>query len=252
VINPTTVKIGSILASSKKFEVPRYQREYAWGKTEALDFMEDLKSYTESDDGNLFLGTLIFHDLDKHKDKSRIVDGQQRLTTILVLLIACKELAKKLNATNLVPVIQSKITFVDDTTGDSLGCRLIASESIREVFEVISKDDWDGDFPTKVGKKQVKRQVSKIKPIFDFFALEIKDFDQKKLSSFLKVLYDSYVVRIDIQDEAEAFSIFERTNARGLDLEASDLLKNYLFQSGVSDLEEVCGARLRLIRTALS
>ena len=59
------------------------------------------------------------------------------------------------------------------------------------------------------------------------------------MSNFLKTIYDAYVVRIDIEDEIEAFSIFERTNARGVDLEASDLLKNFLFAQESKRLEEV-------------
>ncbi len=75
----------------------------------------------------------------------------------------------------------------------------------------------------------MKRQINRIKPIYDYFYSKIQGFDQTKLSKFLDTIYRSYVVRIDIKDEIEALSIFERTNARGLDLEVSDLLKNHLF-----------------------
>lgn len=237
-INPNPAKIEDILNSSIQFEVPKYQREYTWGKGEAIEFLDDLKSYSESN-GNLFLGTLIFDISEEEQKRIRVVDGQQRITTILLLLIACRNVAKEINAVNLATLIQNKITFTDPTTAESLGCRLIASESIKDVFEEISKYDWIGNFPTKIGTRQIKRQVNRIKPIYDYFFDQIKDFDQVKLSKFLKAIYEAYVVRIDIQDEVEAFSIFERTNARGVDLEASDLLKNYLFAQGVEGLEEV-------------
>src|SRR5262249_48352940 len=51
-------------------------------------------------------------------------------------------------------------------------------------------------------------------------------------------IYKTRVIRIDIEGQEEAFSIFERTNARGVDLEVSDLLKNYLYQQGVADLDD--------------
>lgn len=237
-INPNPAKIEDILNSSIQFEVPRYQREYTWGKSEAIEFLDDLKSYAESN-GNLFMGTLIFDISEEEQKKIKVVDGQQRITTILLLLVACRNVAKEINAVNLATLIQNKITFIDPTTAEPLGCRLIASESVKDIFEEISKYDWNGDFPARVGAKQVKRQVNRIKPIYDFFFNQIKDFDQTKLSKFLKAIYETYVVRIDIQDEMEAFSIFERTNARGVDLEASDLLKNYLFTQGVEGLEEI-------------
>ncbi|KKW01391.1 MAG: hypothetical protein UY36_C0023G0010 [Parcubacteria group bacterium GW2011_GWA1_49_11] len=237
-INPNPAKIESILNSSIQFAVPRYQREFTWGKSEALEFFEDLKSYTELETGGLFLGTLIFDISEERQKKIKVVDGQQRLTTILLLLIACRNLAKKSKAARIAQKIQEKITFEDPTTAESLGPRLIASESVKDVFEEISKYEWNGEFTPKIGNKHVKLQIRRIKPIYDYFYNEIKSFDKAKLSNFLKVIYESYVVRIDIQDEVEAFSIFERTNARGVDLEASDLLKNYLFSRGVEGLEE--------------
>lgn len=240
-INPNPARVEDILNSSMQFVVPKYQREYTWGKNEAIDFLDDLKSYSESD-SSLFLGTLIFDISGKNQKKITIVDGQQRITTILLLLIVCRDLAKKINALNLATLIQNKITFIDPTTAESLGCRLITSESIRSVFEEISKYDWNGDFNLRIKEvdgRRIRWQVNRLKPIYDFFFSVVKDFDQAKLSKFLKTVYDAYVVRIDIEDEIEAFSIFERTNARGVDLEASDLLKNYLFAHSVDDLEEI-------------
>ena len=237
-INPYPVKVEDILNSSHQFTVPRYQREFAWGKSEALDFFDDLKSYSEIGSGKLFLGTIIFDISSEKKRQISLVDGQQRITTIILLLIVCRNISKKINQINLATLIQNKITFTDPTTAKSLGCRLVASESIKDVFEHISKSDWDGVFPQRIGNRQVKRQVNRIKPIYDYFMDEMKTYDQNKLSNFLKIIYETYVIRIDIQNEIEAFSIFERTNARGIDLEAADLLKNYLFSKKVEGLEE--------------
>ena len=89
---------------------------------------------------NLFLGNLIF---EKAKDqKTYVVDGQQRLTTILLLLIACRMRARELDLQKLEPRIQETITFIDSTTGESSGCRLIASESVSEVFEHMANSSW--------------------------------------------------------------------------------------------------------------
>jgi hypothetical protein len=61
--------------------------------------------------------------------------------------------------------------------------------------------------------------------------------DHKELGEFLGALYDAYVARIEVADDAEALKIFERTNARGLDLDISELLKNFLFSQKVNDIE---------------
>lgn len=252
--NPVPTRIEDILSSPTVFAIPVYQREYKWGKEEALELIEDLKSYMDTDGEHLFLGNLIF---EKTKgQKTFVVDGQQRLTTILLLMMACRMRAKELGLSKLEPRIQEKITFIDSTTGESAGCRLIASESVREVFDYMADLSWDGKFINVLGKKPVKRKVNKIKPIYDSFLKEVSELDQTELSKFLKAVYNSYVARIEVESEVEALSIFERTNARGLDLEISDLLKNYLFTKKVDGIEEQwkqilensCGTILRMLK----
>ncbi|MCO5052670.1 MAG: DUF262 domain-containing HNH endonuclease family protein [Verrucomicrobiae bacterium] len=236
-LNPVITRIETILSGSSVFAIPVYQREYKWGKEEALELIEDLRSYMGAKDENLFLGNLI---CEKAKDqRAYVVDGQQRLTTIFLLLIACRMRARQLRLEKLEPRIQDKITFIDSTTGESSGPRLVASESVREVFEHMANLGWDGRFPHQIGKKPVKRKVNKIKPIYDFFEKEIAGLDASQLSKFLRAIYDSYVAKFEVENEVEALSIFERTNARGLDLEISDLLKNFLFSKKVKDIESL-------------
>jgi hypothetical protein len=235
--NPVPTRLEDIFNSPAQFAIPLYQREYKWGKEEALELIEDLNSYKDSAGESLFLGNLIF---EKTKDqKTIVVDGQQRLTTLMLLLIACRVRAKQLGLTRLEPKIQEKITFMSSTTGESQGCRLIASESVREVFEYMARDCWDGEFAESGGKKLAKHKVNKIKPIYDSFLKEVSEFDQTDLSKFLGAIYNSYVARIEVESEVEALSIFERTNARGLALEVSDLLKNYLFTKKVESIEDL-------------
>src|SRR5271169_4115537 len=142
--NPVPTRLEDIFNSPSQFAIPLYQRDYKWGKEEALELIEDLESYMEAESENLFLGNLIF---ERSKDqKTFVVDGQQRLTTLMVLLIACRMRARDLGLVKLEPKIQEKITFMDSKTGESLGCRLIASESVRDVFEHMATDTWDGHF----------------------------------------------------------------------------------------------------------
>lgn len=221
-----------------RFAVPQYQRKYAWKETEAGEFIEDLMNYLDSEGGSLFLGTFIFDNSEEKKNRLIVVDGQQRITTIILLLIACREVAKKLGEDALVVLTQQSIAYVDKATGKTVGFRLEASKSIRQVLDFIADKEWDGKFPEKLGKQHVKLQVARIKPIYEYFMDQLKDFRQPELSKFLNAIYQAYVVRIDIPNRLEAFSIFERTNARGVELEVADLLKNYLFKVGVEQFED--------------
>jgi Protein of unknown function DUF262/Protein of unknown function (DUF1524) len=232
-IQPKPATIGEILSLSKQFVVPKYQRGYAWDKSEASEFLGDLQSEADAGRG-LFLGTLIFDVTGEKEKKMIIVDGQQRLTTVLFLLIACRNLARKIKDEGIAQQTQQRITFVDPTNAKSLGPLLIASESIKDVFDAMCDYSWKGKFSLKVGK----RQINRVKPIYDLFADFLGNQDATQLSRLLEAIYKTRVIRIDIEGEEEAFSIFERTNARGADLEISDLLKNYLYQQRVLDLDD--------------
>ena len=237
-INPSQIRIEDIFNDSAHLIVPKYQREYKWGISEAGELFEDLKEYYDANNDNLFLGNLIFNVSELNNKKISIIDGQQRVTTILILLISCRELAKKINEQGISNLIQQKISYLDSATGEYKGSRLTASESIQKVFSYIANNNWDGSFPEKINGRPVKRQSNKIRPIYDFFWNEIKDYNKDKLGILLRTLYDSYVIKVSIISDIEAFKIFERTNARGIDLEASDLLKNHLFSSLGPEIEE--------------
>jgi uncharacterized protein with ParB-like and HNH nuclease domain len=231
---PDSASILSIFTAPQKVVVPKYQRNFAWGKTEAQELMEDVKAKTEDQNFNLFLGTVIFDISKSISGEMYVIDGQQRITTTSILLIACRQVAKKKNS-QLADAIQEKISFKDPYSGKYEGQRLIVSPSVKEVYDYISQDSWAGEFPDKIGNKQVKRQVNKIKPLFDYFLSEIRDLSSNDLEIFVRSLYDAYFIRIDIENTSQAFDIFERMNARGLPLDVADLLKNHIFANINSD-----------------
>jgi hypothetical protein len=235
-INPVAKTVEDILSASTQYAIPKYQREFRWGETEAQELLEDLNSYKGDKPEHLFLGNFIF---ETPQDQiTHIVDGQQRITSIMLLLIACRMRAQKLGWSGLQYTIQQKIAFVDPTNAESVGYRLIPSESIREMFEHMASSSWKGDFPPRIDKKPVKRQANRLKPIYEFYKGQIAGFSQDDLTSFLRAIYRSYVVQVMVGNDLEALSIFERTNARGMDLQVSDLLKNYLFAKSVESIEE--------------
>lgn len=235
-ISPVPTRIEDILNAPTQYAIPSYQRDFKWGEGEARELVEDIESYRGNDAEQLFLGSFIFESV--REQKTHIIDGQQRLTSLMLLLIACRMRARALSLQPLMAAIQSKLTFIDSATAQTLGFRFVASESIRAVFELMAADGWDGEFPAKIQKRHVKTQANKIRPIYQFFLSHVTAFQQHELSEFLRALYNSYVIKISLNSDEEAFSVFERTNARGMDLEAADLLKNYLFAQRVESIEE--------------
>lgn len=235
-ISPERQTIEQILGGSKvNFSVPNYQRSFDWGKGELQELMDDLKEIKESKDKELFLGNFIF-DI-SNSTRYNIVDGQQRLTTISLIFIALREQSKKLNESDMANEIQRFISIYSKIRNINQ-VKFKVSNNIRLMYEYMTTPEWGGDFPTEINGHSVKRQVNKIKSIYKFIEDSISTFNSDELSDFTKALWDTYVVVIKVENNEDVFSVFERTNARGLDLNIGDLLKNYIFSHQEDFLEQ--------------
>ncbi len=241
-IRPDATTILSVTTNPNIYYIPPYQRSFDWGKEEAQELIDDLSSYMENEKESLYLGTIIFNEQDD--GKIAVVDGQQRLTTIYLLLIACREAAKAAGNQALSSAIQQRLTSIDPNTGEATGNKLIPSRSIEALFNYMCNPNWDGNFPdiildTRGNQIRLKRQCNKIKPIYSFFYEKLRDLNEDQLTQFNRSLNETQIIQIKIDSDEEAFAIFERTNARGLDLAASDLLKNYLFAQNIDGIEDI-------------
>jgi hypothetical protein len=236
---PRKFSVGEILRNEIRYVIPLYQRGYDWkGDAQVRDLFVDLISSIESPfSDNLFLGTMIFDVAEEKSGVIEVIDGQQRLTTLVITILAARDYARDvLNNEALSQLLQSHISNSDALT-EVAHHRLQASESIADVLDLMSDYDWDRIFPSTIKKNgkniSVKRQVAKVKPIYEFCKQEIGSFaggDVGSLKKFVKqLLHKTSIIKIEIEDQAEAFEIFERTNARGKSLEVADLLKNFLF-----------------------
>lgn len=237
---PRKFSIGNLLHGNVKYIIPEYQRGYDWkGDAQVRDLFADLTGCIESSFAdNLFLGTMIL-DVSKEKEAAslEVIDGQQRLTTLVIALMAARDYARDiLDDEALALSVQSYISNAN-ALSEAAHHRLEASVTIADVFSLMCDYTWDRTFPTSIKKDgktvSVRRQASRLKPIYTFCSAQIAAFCGGDKSKFKKlanqIVEHTFVIRIDIDDRAEAFEIFERTNARGKGLEVSDLLKNFLF-----------------------
>jgi uncharacterized protein with ParB-like and HNH nuclease domain len=244
-----TVEFYDFISGLKNnlIKVPDYQRNYVW-KTggEIEEFWQDLEEQfkdlkKDNNKSGLFLGNIILCNPDE-SNTFQIVDGQQRITTIFILLIAFRSWLIKLkdrrdqgkqNISNVIDTINQCLIFKNKWDGSVSGYRFTAASSISLVFNHISHQDWDGDFPSKIKEKAVKRQSNKIKPIYDFFSKKIGDLlsNENDYAILNRTILDLTFIKITLTDFQEAYLFFERTNSRGKNLEVADLLKAHLFSS---------------------
>lgn len=188
-------------------------------------------------DDPLYLGAAI---LQKSNDESggeywSIVDGQQRITTICLLLIACRNLAVKNmwpQATTLPSLIASQNIAIGETTG----LRVQVGQNISAAYEfMVRNPDWnEAVFPPQIDGRVIDRRKARIvRANYLFFKEQIEQYTQEQISELLtKLLTSTFFLVVEVDQELQAYDIFERTNARGAPLNIGDLLKNRLFANG--------------------
>ena len=216
--------ISSLLGNSK-FSIDYYQREYRWEKKHVVKLIEDLtEKFLDSHEkgnerrevenyGRYFLGSVII----SHKDHRRfIVDGQQRLTSITLLLIYLYRHAdngQKQQISNLV-------------FSEKFGTRSFNLD-IDERAECMEKLFSGSPFDEMGKPESVANIVARFEDIADSFPSEL--LDPKTLPYFADWLMENvYLVEITAYSDADAYTIFETMNDRGLSLTPTDMLKGYL------------------------
>ncbi|MFH2145152.1 MAG: DUF262 domain-containing protein [Candidatus Omnitrophota bacterium] len=217
-----------------KYSLVNNQREYVWslGGGQIDDFLTDIKYYSERRQDKWFLGQVVLLRKENNGvEEFKIIDGQQRLTTICLFLAACRDKAKNLANSDQQATMQRYISFVNGTDGRVEGLRVSPSKSIRDIFDKIcANPEFDYVKPDNIPVEQWRKQQKIIKNIFEEFKRFIADKDQISLTNTIATLLDAYIFRLISEDAAETYALFENTNAKGTPLEATDLLKNLLME----------------------
>lgn len=224
--------IREALFGVNRLRVPLFQRPYAWEEDQCSDFWNDLV-----DDDSIFLGQFILnHENYQTEGYVDIVDGQQRTTTILILCAVFRDTAKALGYDDVASVIQDNAMVANrDFSGPQY--QITVSPSLKNFFEdYIQSGEKIIDSSIVIASltpeeaRVVKNYLSlkeKLDSILEGLAPSVKIGEIKKLFELLKA---AQIIVTKIEDENDAFEIFESVNATGIDLNVADLLKNFLFK----------------------
>ncbi|MDO7810819.1 DUF262 and DUF1524 domain-containing protein [Helicobacter pylori] len=211
-------------SQEKQFVIPIYQRVYSWGKEHCEQLWDDIIKTGGNDqiEGH-FIGSIVFvHDgiYTTNYNELLIIDGQQRLTTITLLLIALRdhlndedEFLEKFSCQK----IQNRYLINSDEKGDKK-FRLILSESDRDTL--LSLIDENRRKPSEPSVKIVEN--------FELFEKWIRK-NTDKLETIFKGLDKLMVVEISLErGKDNPQLIFESMNSTGKDLTQTDLIRNYI------------------------
>lgn len=209
--------LSRFLDGKHQFKVPVYQRTYSWTNTQCLQLWEDIKRAAK--DGRVkhhFIGSIVtiqnFSNTSEIAIKS-IIDGQQRVTTILLLIIALARKAKE-NSSSRSDELVENFLINKYVTGD-LRYKLCLTQHDQATFiELIE------------GTANPEEASTNVMASFRFFEEKVAGEDFEEILAGIRKLMVVDIVLEEGRDNAQL--IFESLNSTGLGLTQSDLIRNYL------------------------
>jgi len=216
----------------KQLIIPIYQRTYSWGLKECEQLWKDiLKTGKNGSVFGHFIGSVVYVEKGLYQastiPKLLVIDGQQRLTTISLLISALCNVAKEKGVEGLNPEKLESYYLINDKEEDELKFKLVLTKSDKEsLFKIVSNSDLEN-----VDSKRIKEN-------YDFFIDKLSKADLNKVWEGI-----SKLIIIDVSLDKERDNpqlIFESLNATGLELTQADLIRNYILM----DLEDEEQSRL--------
>jgi hypothetical protein len=240
--------IGGVL-KSRRFRVPAYQRSYAWEVDHVEALLDDIKEAIDNKEREYFLGSVVVTSDDN--GRYEVVDGQQRLTTISLIIAAIKEIFQRDEDHEVVASVKSDFLTNTDRRTKEREPKLILNEVDNETYQDLI-EGFDKVDVKKLRRQSHKRLVSAAKHCEKYLSnLCVKSKDsEEELHSWLDYIETSLkVIVVTAPDDSNAFVIFETLNDRGLELAISDLVKNYLFLRSGEKIEEIKNRWLSMVST---
>lgn len=230
------------LLTSDIYYIPDYQRPYSWIVDEQIvEFYDDLLYAIDSNNETHFFGQIVVHE-NKEENRRYIIDGQQRVTSVVIFLSALKDCFKVYgNQTSLNRADDILRMYIGRSDDDGEELKLYLGETDKLFFKKF----------IQLGLKNTETTFEShnlIKLAYEFFfnkiSQKVSGLDKETAHNEMKSLFDGILDKLQVifvvtDNLDEAFIIFETLNSRGKSLETSDLLKNFLLRKSESHFEEV-------------
>lgn len=219
--------LNKLLNTSRQFIVPIFQRNYSWQKSQYEQLWFDiLRASKFKEKQNHFIGSIVYIDMGTPAGRPQqllLIDGQQRLTTISILLCAIKDYVQKFNLeTKLINLAKIKNQFLYNSDEiDEDRYKLLLNVQDKETYIKL----MDNTIFT------VNKPATNIIKCYEFFYERIEDFIKQhgQIDEIYAGIFKLSLVSISLdKDSDNPQMIFESMNSTGKDLSQTDLLRNYL------------------------
>ncbi len=231
------ITLNTIMGNGKSYQIPMYQRDYSWDKEDWEDLWNDILELPQ--DRTHYLGYLVLQQMNETEETFWVIDGQQRLTTVSLIALAIIALLKKWSEQG-IEQDNNKIRYEKEierylgnfsTSKLTLSPKLTLNRNNNDFYK-----SWMLNFRQPPSLSKLKPSTKLMQQAFNFYYQKIEEmFDTQKsgaeLTDFLEKTIGNGLVftTISVQNDLDAFKVFETLNARGVKLSPADLLKNYLF-----------------------
>lgn len=209
----TSVKfLNDILENGRYFYIPVYQRNYSWQDEHCKQLIKDIMKIYNGVYNDHFIGTIVWKADDGNSDNLSVIDGQQRLTTMFLLVLAMRD-----NCDNLdVKEVLDQIIFAKLTKQ----IRLMPIKNDNEVFMEIVNGRAN----------EVTRKSNRIYANYYYFCEYIKEYkvDIRKLYTSIGKLD---AIKMELHQTDNPQIIFESINSTGMSLSIADLIRNFLLMN---------------------
>lgn len=230
--------------SKNTFEIPLYQREFSWELEQVSDLFYDIENST-SEDGH-FLGSLLLFNHTEGNEAKEVIDGQQRLTTLFLLLLTLKKAIegkeKSEKATEIINNLlfqRSKSVTVTNETDEP---RLKTGKRDGKLFRAILKgEETSAHKDKRIKSHKLLLDVSEIFLKDKIAKIEKENGTNGVLLFIDKVLETKFII-MTAERKEDKILLFKTLNARGVELSQSDLIKNELcknLKGGITEEEAV-------------
>ena len=237
VLRAATVNYLELIGNGKAYRVPLYQRDYAWTEEEWEDLWNDVLDLRRQPEGRHYMGALVVQG--RSDREFTIIDGQQRLATIGILSLAVigklhRMADQDIDAErNRERAKELRNRFVGEKDPASLieSSRLNLSKTDDAFYQ-----DYLVQLRAPINPRGLPQSNALLWKCFRYFSAQLDALDdiQEDGEALARILSETAArcllfILITVEDELDAYTVFETLNARGLELTTADLLKNYLF-----------------------
>jgi uncharacterized protein with ParB-like and HNH nuclease domain len=216
-ITPASLTITQLFGSgNEQYVIPAYQRRYSWQERQVWELIDDIRLIEQGD--THLLGSIVCL-AGPHIagiNPLELVDGQQRLTTIMIIMECIRQRLEELGESEEVADL-----------GRLLSCKALGGKSLRKV----TLDSIDSDEFERLVHKDASNPFKNtdLKRTFDIVRQWIHSQEVASIAAFLyRLRNQAMVIRLDVSDAKDAFKLFETINNRGLRLSSTDIIKNFL------------------------